>query len=190
MLKNCSYLLFLLLMFNSCKQKDNRALTAFGVYCEMVSNNAKPIAFHYPMETSEIDALWDDFTDIARQYEVELYRETSLPYSLLFPKNTALDKEVILIYKGKRLQQYLQWKADATIYKGNDFLIQEQLARRLGRLLGYSPKGINRLLRENSNFKDLASFGVTEQTTHLFYENVENAIEFYKSSIGLPPRRT
>lgn len=179
-------LLFILVLCYSCNKKDTKALTAFDVYCEMVANNAKPIAFHYPMTTAEIDVLWDDFMTIANQYTVELYRETSLPNSLLFPKNVAKDKEVVLIFKGNRLQQYLQWKADVVAYKGNDFLIHEQLARRLGRLLGYNNQGINQLLSENSGFKDLVSFGVAQQITHLFYEDVENAINFYKNSLGLP----
>lgn len=190
MVRHILSLFLVMVVLNSCQKQEKEVIIAFKVYCEMVANNAKPIAFHYPMESPEIDALWNDFTDIAKHYEVELYRETSMPNSFLFPKNVTSDKEVVLIYKGKRLQQYLQWKKDVTAYEGNDFTILEGYARRLGRLLGYTPQGINQLLKKNSKFKDLASFGVTKQTTHLFYKDVENAINFYKNIIGLPQWNT
>ena len=188
MQKSFLFVWLVLILSYSCDKKDDKALTAFGVYCEMVSNNAKPIAFHYPMETAEIDALWDDFTTIADAYQVALFREENLPNSLLFPENTTEGKEVVVIYKGNRLHQYQQWRTDVLAGENTDFNMQEKLARRLGRLLGYDNLGINKLLRKNSKFRDLASSEVRTQTTHLFYDNVKEAQTFYKTILGLPQK--
>ncbi len=185
MLKRFLTFFGIVLLFNSCDTKDHQALTAFGVYCEMVANDAKPVAFHYPMHTEEVNALWNDFEGIAQDYDVALYREENLPNSLLFPDDIAKGKEVVLIYKGNRLHQYLQWKEDALVIESKDFKALEANSRRLGRLLGYSPKGINELLRKNSAYRDLTSFKVKEQTTHLYYADLEGAISFYKNSLGL-----
>lgn len=186
MLRHLIPFLLILTLFNSCQTQDKEAIIAFKVYCEMVANEAKPIAFHYPMERKVIASLWNDFERVALEYQVFLYREKSLPESLLFSANATEGKEVIVIYKGNRIEQYLQWKNDVTQYQGDDFEVLEANARRLGRLLGYSPKGINSLLRKNSDYRDLASFEVKEQITHLYYENIMEATNFYQNVLGLP----
>jgi len=170
----------------SCSGEDKTVTTAFKVYAEMVANQAKPIAFHYPMSSNQIDIFWEDFETIAKDFEVSLYREDALPATLLFPKKDTEAKTVIIIYKGNRLIQYQQWKADVLASDTSDVKIQQNLARRLGRLLGYNPIGINSLLRKNSNFKDLAYFGITKQTTHLYYEDLIAAQLFYETTLGLP----
>lgn len=173
------------LLFVSCEEEKHPALTAFEVYCEIVANDAKPISFHHPMESSEIDELWSDLTAIAAQFQVELYREDDLPESLLFSNEASKGKTVVIVHKDDRLEQYLQWKADAGSYTKNDFKTNEALARRLGRLLGYSPQGINGLLRKNSKYRDLHSFGIKEQITHLYYEDLQSATDFYQKTLGL-----
>ena len=156
----------------------------------MVANDAKPIAFHYPMEKTEVDALWTDFESIAQGFDVRLYQEEHLPTTLLFPKEAASGKTVVLIYRDDRLEQYLQWKADTNKHSEGDFKTQEALARRLGRLLGYSPQGINTLLRSNSEYRDLHSYGIQQQTTHLYYENLQEAVDFYQNTLGLNMLKT
>jgi hypothetical protein len=151
----------------------------------MVANDAKPIAFHYPMEKNEVDALWTEFESIAQGFDVRLYREEQLPKTLLFPTEASEGKSVVIIYRNDRLEQYLQWKADTNKHSEGDFKTQEALARRLGRLLGYSPQGINTLLRSNSEYRDLQSFGVKRQVTHLYYGNLGEAIDFYQNTLGL-----
>ncbi len=151
----------------------------------MVANGAKPISFHHPMEKSEIEALWQDFESIAQDFEVKLYQEESLPESLLFPVKATLGKMVVIIYRDDRLEQYLQWKEDANSHVGNDFRSKEALARRLGRLLGYTPQGINALMRQNSEYRSLSSFDLKQQITHLFYEDLQTAIDFYQKTLGL-----
>jgi catechol 2,3-dioxygenase-like lactoylglutathione lyase family enzyme len=93
---------------------------------------------------------------------------------------------VVIIYKGDRLTQYEQWKADQEASDTADPSASKALARRLGRLLGYSPQGINNLLMKNTDYRTFASFGVTRQVTHLYYEKPEAALAFYEQTLGLP----
>lgn len=178
------YLIGFLFIFSACTQQKNPAVTAFDVYCEMVANDAKPMALQYPMESSAVDELWNDFLRIAEKHQVALFREDNFPVSKLFPAEATNGKTVVLIYRGNRLEQYQQWKKEVQTYKGNDAKELEEFARRFGRLLGYSPKGINELLSKNSVYKNLASFEVTDQITHLYYEDLPMAIEFYETTLG------
>ncbi len=174
----------LLLLFSACTQQTNPALTAFDVYCEMVANDAKPMALQYPMEGKAVDELWDDFLRVAEKHEVQLYREDDFPVSTLFPAEATNGKSVVLIYRGNRLEQYQQWKTDIQAHEGKDGKELEALSRRFGRLLGYTPQGINQLLSKNSTYQNLAVFEVTKQTTHLYYDKLPEAIEFYEQTLG------
>ncbi|MEM7108203.1 MAG: VOC family protein [Bacteroidota bacterium] len=170
--------------FLSCvTEKNNEPLIAFNVYCEMVANDAKPLALHYPMTPEEVGGSWEEFTGIAEKYDVQLHREDEFPVSALFPAETTQGKSVVLIYRGDRLKQYEQWKNDLQNAE-DDPKEQQALARRFGRLLGYSSQGINDLLSKNTAYRNLASFGVKKQLTHLFYENLSEAIDFYHRVIG------
>ncbi|MDX1332388.1 MAG: hypothetical protein R3252_05100, partial [Robiginitalea sp.] len=180
------YLFGIFILFSSCQPGKNKALPAFEVFCEMVANDAKPIALQHPMDSSEVDAHWAAFEKVAASWGVQIYREDAFPASALFPKPVKDGQHVVLIYKPPRLRQYLQWKADQLGAAPEDRRSQEALARRLGRLLGYGPGGINQLLEKNSGHRTVSSFGVATQTTHLYYENPEEAIAFYEKILGLP----
>lgn len=188
MQKLTAYLYLLMLALVACQNqpKDRSIVVAFDVYCEMVANNAKPMSLHYPMEKPALEKWWKEFELVAKRYPVQLYKETDFPITPLFPAKLTQGKTVVLIYKGQRLKQYQQLKADIKAYQGNDFKVLEGFARRFGRLLGYNPQGINELLSKNSEYRSLASFGVSQQTTHLYYENLPKAIEFYGKTLGLP----
>ena len=184
-------ILFLMLIGFSCTQQDERTLAAFRVYCEMVASEAKPVALHHPMEPAEVNRLWGRFQEAAKEYGVRLYREDDFPQTLLFPTEDTRGMSVVIIYKGNRLDQYLQLRSDIIASKpdekpvGRERIKGEALARRLGRLLGYSAMGTNRLLERNSEYRNLASFKVQEQVTHLYYENPDQARDFYAQTLGL-----
>jgi len=178
-------LVLLALTLSSCENPDDRALRAFDVYCEMVANGAKPLALHYPMEPNEVDKLWQKFQQRAEKHSVQVFKEENFPKTLLFPIEATQGKSVVIIYKGDRLIQYEQFKSDLAAYKGKNAEQLEAFARRFGRLLGYSSQGINDLLQMNTSYRSLASFGVRRQVTHLYYENLKEAISFYKNTLGL-----
>jgi hypothetical protein len=182
-----SVFFLLALSFSSCEYQDHKDLTAFGVYCEMVVNGAKPLALHHPMEPEQVDRLWEQFKEVAEKNNLQVYREDSFPVTLLFQAEATQDKSVVIIYKGDRLVQYEQFKADLLSYKGDDSKDLEAFARRFGRLLGYNPQGINDLLQRNTPYRSLSSFGVKHQVTHLYYENVKEAALFYAGTLGLVP---
>jgi catechol 2,3-dioxygenase-like lactoylglutathione lyase family enzyme len=175
------------LAFFSCENPDDKVFAAFDVYCEMVVNGAKPMALHYPMEPKEVDKLWQKFQERAEKHSVKVFREENFPVTLLFPSEATLGKSVVIIHKGDRLIQYEQFKSDLAAYKGKDAKQLEAFARRFGRLLGYSTQGINELLQKNTPYRNLASFGVRRQLTHLYYENLKEAISFYQNTLGLTP---
>lgn len=179
-------LLFVLILFAlSCKSPKSETLVSFEVFCEMVANEAKPLALSHPMEPKEADKFEAQLQDVAAKYGVTIHRENDFPVTPLFPASATEGKTVFVICSGKRLVQYQQLKEDiasSTSDKEN----QIALARRMGRLLGYSPKGINQLLEKQMGIKTLASFEVSQQVTHLYYENLEAASEFYREVLGLP----
>lgn len=175
----------LLLLIFSCTEADTSKLASFEVFCEMVSSGAKPMALSHPMDSDKADALWSKFQAIASSYEVQLYREDKFPESALFPAALTEGKSVILIYKGNRLRQYEQLKSDLSRADAGDRYTSEALARRFGRLLGYNSKGINSLLAKTTGHRTLSSFGVVTQTTHLYYQNLAAAREFYLTTLGL-----
>lgn len=182
--KSVFSLLFFAILFSGCSNPTATEITSFEVFCEMVANDAKPIALSHPMDGNLADKHWNEFQQIADKYNVDLYREDEFPVSKLFPAAATNNKSVVLIYKGNRLKQYEQWKADLKSISNANNEQQVALARRLGRLLGYSPQGTNALLSKNSEYRSLASFKIEQQITHLYYEDVSVAIDFYKNTIG------
>ena len=171
-------IIFLSALFFSCDPEENTELSDFEVFCEMVANDAKPIALSAPQRSDAMDANWDDYLKIATQYEVKIYRESNFPVTPLFPVGVTKGKEVAIIYREPRFVQYEQLKADL------EKIDPIEAARRFGRLLGYSPQGINELLMKNTDFRTLDSFGVERQVTHLYYENIDEAKKLLSGSVG------
>lgn len=173
-------------LLSACEVQHEGNVTAFDVSCEIVANQAKPIALHYPMEPGALNRFWNEFEQIAQVRDVKIYREDSFPITPLFPSNLTKGKSVIVIYTGKRLEQYLQLKEAIFAADSTDIENQMALARRFGRLLGYDPQGVNRLLGENSFYQNLAMHGISDQITHLYYDKLNEALHFYDSLLGLP----
>lgn len=178
-MKHLPNLLFLVLIILSCEPDNEKALASFEVFCEMVANDAKPIALGHPMEKADLDEVWKRYQVIAEAYDVSLFRELEFPVTPLFPASVTLGKEVVIIYRGSRLVQYQQFKEDLAGLK------PEVAGRRFGRLLGYTSQGINELLMQNTEFRTLSSFGVNQQITHLYYQNLDMAHHFYRTILGL-----
>ena len=185
MVRTCRMALLVVFSALSCASPDRRELASFEVFCEMVASGAKPLALSHPMEPGEADARWDAFQAMAREYQVTLHREDNFPETDLFPTRLTEGKTVILIYTADRLEQYQQWKADLGEADPSDAALSGALARRLARLLGYTPEGTNRLLAATTGHRTLNSFGVTGQTTHFYYEDLQEAKQFYAITLGL-----
>lgn len=169
----------MVLMSCQTPSATNESLTSFPILCEMVANDAKPLALSEPMTTEELEVNWEEMLQISKEYGVAIYREGAFPITPLFDEFVTKGKEVVVVHRNPRLAQYLQFKNDLPTST------PMEAARRFGRLLGYSPQGINSLLMKNSDFRTLESFGVQEQVTHLYYEDIDEANVFYGETLGL-----
>lgn len=171
-------------------QKDpfTHELGMLQAYCEAVAARAKPLAFSEPLTTREMDDFAPQAEAIAEQYGVSVFRESELLQTDLFPAEVAEGKEVLILYQGLSLNAYEQLKADQYTWKMKGAYTaqrQEEVSRRLGRLLGYSPRGINRLLAEQTDFRTMQDFGVQASNTFLYYQDLEQAADFYGKVLGL-----
>jgi len=100
----------------------------------------------------------------------------------------ATGKDVLLLYRGTTLEEYLSLKSDkAKLEKNGDYdnKARIRVARRFGRMLSYSPREINRLLARNSSFRTLDDFGFQANNLFLYYKDLEKAVEFYSKTLGM-----
>lgn len=106
------------------------------------------------MTPVEMDAMMDDALVIAKRNQVQMWRETDLIVTDLYPGNVAIGKHVLLIYLGDTLDKYLALKADkATLVAAGRYSgeAREEIARRFGRLLSYPENIITDLIAKQSN---------------------------------------
>ena len=129
-------------------------LGIMGGFSEVVRLGVKELALSEVMSPEEMDDILPDAKIVAERNGVQLYRETDLLVSDLFPADVALGKEVLLIYTGNTLEKYLDIKADkenlvaAGQYEG---LNRTEIARRFGKLLSYPPAVIDDLIRKQNS---------------------------------------
>lgn len=136
-------------------QIDRRSydLGAIAAFAEMVHVGVKRLGFSSTLSPADANALWGEASKIAGDNHVELYREPDLLVTDLFPADVAKGKEVLLIYQGSTLDQYLALKrkkaqlVKSAAYAGK---AREDIARQLGRLLSYPESAIDELLKKNT----------------------------------------
>jgi len=183
-------LIISLIFFWSCHpttDQESYRLGSLGAFSEMVNAGVKQMAFSAPMTTEEMDVFLPKAEEIAKKNNVLLYREPDLIVTDLFPEDIAKDKEVLLIYQGTTKDQYLQLKEDQKklIKEGNyDGQERQEIARRLGRMLSYTPKKINQLLAQNTSFRTLSDYGIEATNLFLYYKDLPAATSFYTSILG------
>ena len=86
---------------------------------------------------------------IARERNVELYRENDFLLTDLFPPSVTQGKQVLIIYKGSTNDQYLALKKEkAQLVQNGKYTgeARERIARKLGKLLSYPDAEIDRAL--------------------------------------------
>ncbi|MFK7983734.1 MAG: hypothetical protein AB8G86_27405 [Saprospiraceae bacterium] len=127
-------------------------LGVISAFSEVVNAGVKPLALSHPLSKEEMALFLPEATKIAAKYDVQLYLEKDLITTKLFPADVADGKEVLLLYQGHTLDRYLAIKRDKSdlthhgIYNEQEAL---DVAVRFGKLLGYSSKGIQKLIQEN-----------------------------------------
>jgi len=135
-------------------QIDRRSydLGAIGAFAEMVDVGVKRLAFSSTLSPAEASSLWDEANKIANENHVALYRDPDLLVTDLFPADVAKGKEVLLIYKGSTLDEYMALKRKkAQLVKSGTYTgkAREEIARQLGRLLSYPESSIDGLMKKN-----------------------------------------
>ena len=145
----------LVLMTTACGGKDEASderfyrLGSIGAFAEMVDAGVKELALSAAVDPSEMDALEEEATRIAKEHNVEVFRETDFLVTDLFPENLTVGKHVLLIFRGETWQTYMDLKAEKARletlgqYEGE---ARAQIARQFGALLSYSDEKIAALL--------------------------------------------
>jgi catechol 2,3-dioxygenase-like lactoylglutathione lyase family enzyme len=163
-------------------------LGVVGAFSELIQSGVKQLAISAPLSPEEMDRFIKDAERIASRYEVLLYREPDLITTDLFPAQISKGKEVLLLYRGTTLEQYLSLKSDkAEMEKAGTYERQARidLARRFGRLLSYSPREINRKLAQNTSFRTMDDFGIQASNLFLYYCDLNRALNFYTEILGM-----
>ena len=157
-------------------------------FCELVSYGVKQLGLGVPMRPAEMDKFLPFAEEVAKKHNVKLYRETDLIDTDLFTRGIAKGYDVLLIYTGTTLTQYLDLKNDRNkleedgLYTG---MAREMIARRFGRLLSYTPRTINNQLTQHTDFRTMYSFGIQAINVSFYYKNLGTAKNFYTKILGL-----
>ena len=131
---------------------DQRSFRLGGIssFSEMVRVGVKTLALSAAVTPEEMDALVDAATHITSEESVEIYRETDLIVTDLFPADVAVGKHVLLIYKGSTLDDYMamkQRKADLVKSGKYEGAARRAIAFEFGRLLSYPDSVIEQKLK-------------------------------------------
>jgi catechol 2,3-dioxygenase-like lactoylglutathione lyase family enzyme len=163
-------------------------LGVVGGFSELISAGVKRLALSAPLSSAEMDQFMLDAEKIAARHGVSVYREPDLIVTDLFPADVAVGKDVLLLYRGTTLDEYLSLKSDKAeleekgVYRSKARI---DVARRFGRMLSYSPREINRLLAQNSPFRTMDDFGIQATNLFLYYKDLDKALKFYSTTLGM-----
>lgn len=163
------------------------ALGTIGGFSELVNSGVKKLALSEVLAPEAMDRLWPEAVKVAERNHVQLYRESGLLVTDLFPADVAKGKDVLLIYQGTTKDEYLQLKADAAkLDQAGQYVgsAREAVARHFGRLLSYPPVHINQLLAEQTSFRTLRDFGIRGSNLFFYYRDLNRATNFYQRTLG------
>lgn len=184
------------IFFWSCETKETNNmidqksynLGVIGGFSELINAGVKQLALSAALAPTEMNQLMEEAQKIAARHQVEIFRESDLLVTDLFPADVAKGKDVLLLYQGTTKSAYLALKEEkkkleeAGKYKGQARL---DIARRFGRMLSYTPRKINRLLAENTSFRVMSDFGIRASNVFLYYKDLDRAARFYENILGM-----
>ncbi len=177
-------------LLHSCtpKNKFDRQLGTVSGFAELVDAGVKQLALSSTMTPAEMDEFMPLAIEEAEKYNVQVYRESDLIVTDLFPADVAEGKDVLLLYQGHVKDAYLKLKEDQARlksegkYEGEE---RREISRRFGRLLSYTPRKINALLSQNTTFRVMSDFGIKATNVFLYYRDLAKATKFYSETLGL-----
>ena len=123
-------------------------------FCEIVGAGVKPMALSHPFASPEERAEYREYAaKMADQYSVLLAEEDSLPVTPLFPADACEGAYVFLFIGSQAVQERYRALRDRTaeLRRTGQYDLQSRLeaARELGRLLGYTPESVERMIAAN-----------------------------------------
>lgn len=137
----------------SAFEVDTRSahMGAIGAFAEMVRLDVKTLGLGTPVSTQEMNVILPTVKAIIERNGVQYYRETDFLVTDLYPASVTDGQEVIFIYKGDTLQQYLALKREKKhlIETGvYDMEARQEIASRFGKLLSYPDHTVQKLMSE------------------------------------------
>jgi len=163
-------------------------LGVIGAFSELVNSGTKQLALSATLTSEEMNDFIGDAYDVASRHNVTIYRESDLIVTNLFPADIAKDLDVLLLFQGTTIDEYLALKEDIEkLEKEGTYTLEAQIdiSRRFGRMLSYSPKKINTLIAENTSFRTMDDFGIRAHNVFLYYKNLEKSYRLLFKNIGL-----
>ena len=133
-------------------EKRSFALGAIAAFSEIVDLGIKKLGFSTTLTTDEADDLLGEAEKLAARYDVKLYREKDLIVTDLFSADIAKGREVLIIYSGDDINDYLDLKKLKELYREEgkyNKAARREVAFKLGKLLSYPEKEIEQLLFED-----------------------------------------
>jgi len=132
----------------SIDQRSYR-LGGIGAFAEMVGVGVKKLALSAAMPAAEMDALIVQAREIAERNGAEVYLEDDFLVTELFPAELTDGMQVLLIYKGPTLQEYMALKdKKRLLVESGEYTsaARAEIAREMGRLLSYPEERIASML--------------------------------------------
>jgi hypothetical protein len=138
------------------KPIDQRSfrLGSASTFSELVGVGVKKLALSSALLPAEMDEMAEDIKRIAEGFGVQTYRESDLIVTDLFPADVATGKDVMLLYKGSTLDEYLalKIKKDKLLKSGKyEGKARKGIAIDFGKLLSYPDANIEEKLNKTSH---------------------------------------
>lgn len=123
----------------------------FSTFAEIVDIGLKKMALSSALPPGEMDALEREVRPIAERWDVQIYREPEFVVTDLFPPSATEGKDVLIIYRGDTLEEYMalkQRKADLVAAGEYEGEARREIAWAMGKLLSYPDEKIEELLSD------------------------------------------
>jgi hypothetical protein len=111
-------------------------------WCEAAMSDAKEMSFSTPFSSKYVDFLQPKMEELSEKCNVKFYLEKELITTDLFSEIDMTGKWIYIIYKkGDVLETYLALKSEIkNLIQKHEYIgpIRKEIAKKLGRILGYS----------------------------------------------------
>ena len=127
------------------------ALGNFSTFAEIVDIGLKKMALSQALPPGEMDRLEREVRATADEWNVEIYRESDFLVTDLFPESATAGKDVLIIYRGDTLDEYMALKdRKAALVASGEYegAARTEVARAMGKLLSYPDEKIEQLLAD------------------------------------------